>query len=108
MIKFKPEYECDDISMAHHLRESCYDMVEKLLQANCTLQLDNLRFEDGSQIKFEHLMDKDKFWNCINCSQRLAGDVIMCEQCKIFKPLEMFKNLLHSPMNATEEEIEVL
>jgi len=38
----------------------------------------------------------------------LANDEVFCEKCHVFKPLEMFKNLLHSPMMAGEEEIQNL
>ena len=31
--------------------------------------LDNLRFDDESPIKFEHILEKDKYWICINCNK---------------------------------------
>lgn len=31
--------------------------------------LDNLRFDDESSIKFEHILEKDKYWICINCNK---------------------------------------
>jgi len=35
-------------------------------------------------------------------------DIIFCEKCQVFKPLEMYKHLLHEPENVTKEEIESL
>jgi hypothetical protein len=32
-------------------------------------------------------------------------DSSSCDQCQVFRPLEMYKNLLHYPMEATPEEI---
>jgi hypothetical protein len=38
----------------------------------------------------------------------MSNESIFCEQCQLFKPLEMYRNLLHDPLNATEEEISQL
>lgn len=38
----------------------------------------------------------------------LGNDEVFCERCQLFRPLEMYKNLLHNPMQATEEEIQSL
>jgi len=67
--------------------------------------LDFLRFDDNTPIKFDHILDKEKFWVCISCSKKLSNDDIFCSTCNVFKPLEMFKNLIHQPMRATDEEI---
>ncbi len=58
----------EDISIALQLRESAYEKVENLLGTTCNLMLDNLRFDDESPIKFEHIVDKEKFWLCVNCN----------------------------------------
>ena len=68
MINFKPDIEFDDVSIALQLRESAYEKIDSLLQTTCNLMLDNLRFEDDTQIKFEHILEKDKYWQCINCN----------------------------------------
>ncbi len=70
--------------------------------------LDNLRFDDESPIKFEHILEKDKSWICINCNKKINLDIIMCDDCVIFRPLEMYKNILHNPDKVTDEEIEAL
>lgn len=38
----------------------------------------------------------------------MPNESIMCDCCQIFKPLEMYKNLIHSPENVTDEEISLL
>ena len=69
MINFKPSIEFEDVSIALQLRESAYDKIETLLATTCNLLLDNLRFDDESPIKFEHILEKDKSWICINCNK---------------------------------------
>mmetsp|Transcript_44454 Transcript_44454/g.32558 ORF Transcript_44454/g.32558 Transcript_44454/m.32558 type:complete len:174 (+) Transcript_44454:735-1256(+) len=108
LINFKPDIEFEDVSIALQLRESAYEKIENLLSTTCNLLLDNLRFDDESPIKFEHILEKDKSWICVNCSKKISIDEVICENCQTFKPLEMFKNLLHSPLQASEEEIDCL
>lgn len=69
MINFKPEIEFEDVSIALQMRESAYDKLEGLLSSTCNLVLDNLRFEDDSEMKFEHILEKEKYWQCINCNK---------------------------------------
>ena len=70
--------------------------------------LDNLRFDDESPIKFEHILEKEKYWNCITCNKQINVEEIFCDICQIFRPLEMYKNILHNPQKVTNEEIEAL
>ncbi len=95
----------EDISIALQLRESSYDKIANLLQSTCSLMLDYLRFDDNSPIKFDHIMEKEKFWLCKSCNKKLANEEIFCDACNIFKPLEMYKNILHAPSKVTEEEL---
>jgi len=37
-----------------------------------------------------------------------GNEDVFCERCQLFRPIEMYKNLLYSPMNASEEEISSL
>lgn len=108
LINFKPEIEFEDVSIALQLRESAYDKVENLLQSTCNLMLDNLRFDDDTPIKFEHILEKDKYWLCINCNKKLNSDDILCDSCFVFRPLEMYKNILHNPEKVSDEEIDYL
>ena len=59
-------------------------------------------------MKFENIIDKEKVWMCSNCNILHSSDIVYCEKCQIFKPLEMYKNLLHNPMNVTDEELQSL
>mmetsp|Transcript_34155 Transcript_34155/g.33337 ORF Transcript_34155/g.33337 Transcript_34155/m.33337 type:complete len:191 (+) Transcript_34155:285-857(+) len=81
LVKFKPEIEFEDISIALQLRESAYDKIETLLATTCNLLLDNLRFDDESPIKFEHILEKDKSWICINCNKKISIEEVHCENC---------------------------
>lgn len=38
----------------------------------------------------------------------MRDDIIFCEQCQVFKPLEMYKNILIEPLKVTDEEIQQL
>ena len=38
----------------------------------------------------------------------LNNEDVFCEACHLFRPMEMYKNLLHNPTEATEEEIKSL
>ena len=44
------------------MRESAYDKLEGLLNSTCNLVLDYLRFEDDTEMKFEHILEKEKYW----------------------------------------------
>ena len=104
LVAFKPEINLEDISIALQLRESSYEKIQGLLSSTCSLMLDYLRFDDNTPIKFDHILEKEKFWLCVSCNRKLSNDEILCNSCHIFRPLEMFKNLVHSPMKVTEEE----
>lgn len=105
LVSFKPDISLEDISIALQLRESSYEKVNNLLTSTCSLMLDFLRFDDNTPIKFDHILDKEKFWLCISCNKKLSNEDILCTSCNVFKPLEMYKNLVHQPMKATEEEL---
>lgn len=38
----------------------------------------------------------------------MNNEQIKCEACQVFKPLEMYKHILHNPKNVTDEEISQL
>ena len=69
LINFKPDIEFEDVSIALQMRESAYDKLETLLNSTCNLVLDYLRFEDDTEMKFEHILEKEKYWQCINCNK---------------------------------------
>ena len=108
LINFKPDIQFENVSIALKLRESAYDKVEKLLETSCNMMPDNLRFDDDRALRFEDILDKEKHWLCINCSKRLLTTEIYCESCQLFRPLEMYKNILYNPMKATDEEVEAI
>ena len=69
LVNFKPNIEFTDISIALQLRESAYEKVGALMGSTCNLILDNLRFEDESPMKFENILEKEKYWLCTNCNK---------------------------------------
>lgn len=79
LINFKPEIEFEDVSIALQLRESSYEKMENLLISTCNLMLDNLRFDDESPIKFDHILEKEKYWLCISCNKKITIDEIFCD-----------------------------
>ena len=59
-------------------------------------------------VSFMDVIQREKNWNCPNCSECYSKDIIFCNTCKIFRPLEMFKNLLHDCHHVTEFELHYL
>lgn len=92
------------MSITLQLRESVYNKLDNLLNSNSKLMLDDLR-QDGEPIKFLDILERDKQWVCQGCENFINKDVIFCEDCKLFRPLEMFKNILHNPMEVTSFEL---
>jgi hypothetical protein len=46
--------------------------MEGLLSQTCNLLLDNLRMDDESPIKFDYILEKEKFWLCITCNKVMS------------------------------------
>jgi uncharacterized protein YjgD (DUF1641 family) len=66
---FKPNIQFDEVSITLQLRETTYEKIEMLMSNSCNIMLDHLRFDDESTIKFEHILEKDRCWICINCNK---------------------------------------
>ena len=69
--------------------------------------LDELR-QEGDTLKFMDILERDKHWLFQGCEQLQAKDVILCQKCQLFRPLEMFKNILHNPQNVSDFELNFL
>lgn len=67
--------------------------------------IDSLRFDSNDPLQFEHILEKDKYWICYVCSKKISQESILCSLCQVFRPYEMYKNLVSNPMGATDEEI---
>ena len=106
MVNFKfDDIQFDEISIALQLRESSYDKLDNLLNTTCNLVLDNLRLDDESSMRFENIIDKERVWVCPNCNLLLSNEIVYCDKCQIFKPLEMYKNLIYNPNNVSDDEL---
>ena len=81
-----------------------YDKVDTLLNSTSKLMLDELR-QEGEPIRFIDILERDKNWKCPTCEASLSKDVIFCQACQLFRPLEMFKNILHDPQNVSDFEL---
>lgn len=110
LVSFNPNIQLPEISMAVMLRESSYEKLEKLLTSSANVVLENLSLEEGGQevTNMEQIMEKENIWLCISCNKNMNNEQIKCEACQVFKPLEMYKNILHNPKNVTDEEISQL
>ena len=84
-----------------------YGKIENALSANCKLMLDDLK-QDGEAITFMDILEKDKHWTCQTCKELYSKDIIFCNACLCFRPLEMFKNLVNNPGTVTNFEVEYL
>ena len=62
LINFRPDIEFEDVSIALQMRESAYEKLEGLLSSTCNVFLDHIRFEDDTSMKFEHILEKEKYW----------------------------------------------
>jgi hypothetical protein len=63
---------------------------------------EHLVVDENKEVKeICQIIDKDPFWLCISCNKVMRNDIIFCEKCQVFKPLEMYKHLLHEPENVT-------
>ena len=54
------------------------------------------------------ILQRDKHWKCSGCSGVHAKEVIFCEACQHFRPLEMYKNLVNNPLKASSFELNCL
>lgn len=104
---FAPKIKLSNISMTLQLRESVYEKMEGLLNSTSKLMLDELR-QEGETIQFMDVLERDKLWKCYECETAYPKDILYCEQCQCFRPIEMFKNLLHKPEEVTEFELSML
>ena len=81
--------------------------MDNLLNGTSKLQLDELR-QEGEIIQFRDILERDKFWKCYECEMTYSKDVNFCDQCECFRPIEMYKNLIHKPEEVTEFELSAL
>jgi predicted amidophosphoribosyltransferase len=56
-------------------------------------------------INFKDILERDRQWKCTGCQQFLQRDNVYCDKCQLFRPIEMYKNLLHQPEDSTKQEI---
>jgi hypothetical protein len=68
------------------------------------MMLDELK-QEGSPILFSHVVERDKYWKCIGCEDQHSKEVIYCQKCSKFRPMEMFKNILYQPDKISEFEL---
>ncbi len=69
-MRFKPNINLPEISMAVMLRESSYEKLDKLLSSSANLMLENLSLEEGHEVTdLDQIMDKDNIWVCISCNK---------------------------------------
>ena len=90
--------------MTLQLRESVYDKMDNLLNTTSKLMLDELK-QEGETIQFMDILERDKIWKCFECELTYNKETIFCEQCKCFRPIQMYKNLIHRPEEVTDFEL---
>lgn len=84
-----------------------YEKMDSLLNGTSKLMLDELK-QDGERINFMDVLERDKQWKCFECEMIYSKDLIYCQACNCFRPIEMYKNLIHKPEDVTEFEINAL
>ena len=104
LSNYAPPIPITDMSITLQLRESVYEKMDALLKQTSKLMLDELR-QEGEPIQFQDILERDKQWKCISCQAIHSKEVIFCEKCSMFRPLEMFKNLVHQPQKVSEFEL---
>lgn len=86
---FKTNIQIKDISITLQLKESVYSKMDQILNSTSRLMLDELR-QDGDPIKFIDIIERNKSWKCRTCEDVYNKEVIFCDKCQIFRPMEMF------------------
>lgn len=84
-----------------------YQKLGSLLKSNSKLLLDELR-QEGEPIRFMDILQRDKHWKCQGCDSVHSKEIIFCEQCQKFRPLEMYKNLVNNPHKVSSFELNCL
>lgn len=87
--EFKTNIQIKDISITLQLKESVYSKMDTILNTTSRLMLDELR-QDGEPIKFIDIIERNKSWKCRTCEDIYSKEIIFCEKCQIFRPMEMF------------------
>ncbi len=106
LVNFVPDIALPEISLAFRVRESTYEKLEKVFLKSCNIVTETLILDENKEVRdFSAILDKTQIWVCPACNRIMRNDNIFCEQCQIFKPLEMCQNILHKPMLATPDEI---
>lgn len=69
----------------------------------------DFRLPDGKQFgKLEELLCFEGWQECLSCSAPVSTSQSQCEQCQVFKPLEVYPNILSNPEQVTSVELDAL
>lgn len=68
------------------------------------LMLDELK-QEGEAVQFQDVLERDRVWKCIECEMTYSKDTIFCSMCKCFRPIQMYRNLVHRPDQVTDFEL---
>jgi hypothetical protein len=96
------------------------DLLQQVKEMTLTLDMKTERVEvnvhTAAYRDFERMLansfdivtrSTDK-WTCEVCHDHNVSGMIVCRKCKSFRPLESYPNIIHSPENVTEIELEEL
>ena len=109
MAKFNPEINLEGLRIDVDIDNDVIHRLDKVLARSAELMHSSLPPLDGSDRQTETYRDLVKnMWNCVVCGGLYGIKQVECSQCKVFRPLETFENLLHRPDKVSNDEIEAL
>ena len=109
LVNFSPDINLEGLKIEMELDRNIIQRIDQLLENSTELVPADLVSQDGQNKKVVSYKDLvNNMWNCLNCGAQLHIKHVECPLCKVFRPIETYDNIIHSPESVTIEEIEAL
>lgn len=105
---FNYDNKLDLLQMKLEIKNEMKETFFDLIQNSYAIDIDFLKMKNGAMPTIKELLDKDNTWQCIcGCFDNNVNNII-CKECKRYRKLESYDNLIFNPMKVTSFEIEAL
>ena len=74
LVNFQPDIDLSDTQLNFQTRETSYERFEQILGQSYNFMSEVLRTENGSPLKFNNILEKERYWNCPTCSKKLLNN----------------------------------
>lgn len=104
LFDFIPQINLEGIQVDFevHNTTDTIQRIEQILVESASLFQENLYSEDGLKRPIISYADFIKNnWNCMQCGMQFGIKQVDCVNCKVFRPLETFQNILNRPERVT-------